>query len=67
MTKSQAKALFDQLYPADSFIHFTGSKMRKTLDTIARAEAWNNFTDELCKSRRISAKQYDTWTHPWRD
>lgn len=28
------------------------------------AEAWNNFTDYLCKSGEITNKQYASWTHP---
>ena len=33
-------------------------------DTCARSEAWNNWTDSLCKDRRISDWQYENWTHP---
>ena len=33
-------------------------------DYPARRESWNNFTDWLCKSRKITQKQYDTWAHP---
>ena len=33
-------------------------------DAIARREAWNNWTDGLCKDRRITSWQYDNWTHP---
>lgn len=29
-----------------------------------RAEAWNNFTDYLCKDGLITMKQYETWCHP---
>lgn len=29
------------------------------------AEAWNNFTDALCKSGQITLKQYETWTTPF--
>lgn len=36
-------------------------------DIIARIEAWNNFTDYLCKEQRITMKQYETWTLPFRD
>jgi hypothetical protein len=35
-----------------------------TLDTIALSEAWNNWTDSLCKSRVISDWQYENWSHP---
>ena len=33
-------------------------------DKPARAEAWNNFTDQLLKSGHITRHQYDTWQHP---
>ena len=35
-----------------------------TIDTIASSEAWNNWTDSLCKSRIISDWQYENWSHP---
>lgn len=28
-------------------------------------EAWNNYTDSLCKDGRITPRQYDTWTNPF--
>lgn len=34
------------------------------IDKPARAEAWNNFTDWLCKEKLITMKQYETWEHP---
>ena len=33
-------------------------------DIPARSEAWNNWTDSLCKDRRISDWQYENWSHP---
>lgn len=33
-------------------------------DYVARSEEWNNWTDSLCKDRRITLRQYETWTHP---
>ena len=33
-------------------------------DNAARSEAWNNWTDSLCKSRIISDWQYENWSHP---
>ena len=33
-------------------------------DRPRRAEAWNNFTDALCKAKRIRREQYDLWAHP---
>lgn len=35
------------------------------MDVIARREAWNNFTDFLCKDNRITDKQYNEWECPW--
>lgn len=34
-------------------------------DMSARREAWNNWTDALCKEGRITAKQYDSWDGPF--
>jgi len=34
-------------------------------DRPAKCEAWNNFTDGLCKDRFISLRQYETWTNPF--
>ena len=34
-------------------------------DTVWRREAWNNFTDALCKNRQITSRQYDTWVNPF--
>ena len=33
-------------------------------DWPARCEAWNNWTDALCKDGEISAWQYANWSHP---
>ena len=33
-------------------------------DNAARCEAWNNWTDSLCKNGIISAWQYENWSHP---
>jgi hypothetical protein len=33
-------------------------------DYIARSEAWNNWTDSLCKDGQISDWQYENWSHP---
>lgn len=35
------------------------------IDRVARAEAWNNFTDALCKDGRITMKQYENWANPF--
>lgn len=34
------------------------------LDGPARREAWNNFTDYLCKAGEISDWQYANWSQP---
>lgn len=33
-------------------------------DYVARSEAWNDWTDSLCKDGEISDWQYDNWSHP---
>lgn len=33
-------------------------------DWPARSEAWNNWTDSLCKDGQISDWQYDNWSQP---
>ena len=35
-----------------------------TPDYPARREAWNDFTDQLCKGGMISYRKYETWGHP---
>ena len=34
------------------------------IDIPARSEAWNNWTDAMCKDGHISDWQYENWTHP---
>jgi len=34
------------------------------IDECARSEAWNNWTDGLCKDNQISDWQYENWTQP---
>ena len=33
-------------------------------DWPARSEAWNNWTDHLCKNKEISDWQNENWSHP---
>ena len=33
-------------------------------DLPARREAWNDYTDDLCKSGQISERQYNNWSQP---
>ena len=35
-----------------------------SFDEPMRSEAWNDYTDSLCKDYRISNWQYENWTHP---
>lgn len=34
-------------------------------DTIAKCEAWNNYTDALCKEGYITLKKYESWSNPF--
>lgn len=34
-------------------------------DTIAKCEAWGNYTDALCKDGDITLRQYENWTNPF--
>tara|TARA_R100001594_G_C3993356_1_gene252920 strand:+ start:398 stop:637 length:240 start_codon:yes stop_codon:yes gene_type:complete len=36
----------------------------KGVDKCMRREAWNNWTDSLCKDGRISDWQYENWSQP---
>lgn len=35
------------------------------IDSPMRSQAWNDYTDYLCKDKRITSKQYNTWTNPF--
>jgi hypothetical protein len=56
MTKKEAEQEFKGLYNNDlsRFKH----------DRPGIRQAWNDFTDYLCKDGRISDKQYHNWTQP---
>ena len=34
-------------------------------DKPAVREAWNNYTDELCKRGKITSRQYESWSNPF--
>ena len=34
-------------------------------DWTALREAWNDWTDALCKDGEITSKQYETWSNPF--
>ena len=35
------------------------------VDSCMRAEAWNNYTDMLCKDQQITSSQYHNWSNPF--
>lgn len=61
MTKAAAVKLFRALVLPQLRTRYEADGIP---DYPARSEAWNNWTDELCKTGQITAEQYDTWTHP---
>jgi hypothetical protein len=59
MTKAQALALFrEEILPA---VHARYGRY----DRVAVREAWNDYTDGLCKDRQITRYQDQTWTNPF--
>jgi hypothetical protein len=34
-------------------------------DVVAKREAWNDFTDMLCKEGDITMNQYNNWSNPF--
>lgn len=59
MTKAQALAEF-RAHILPSVIARYGRS-----DRVAICEAWNNYTDALCKDGRIREYQYSTWSNPF--
>ena len=59
MTKVEAVKVFRTLF---SNLLATKGKNR---DQPAIDQAWNDWTDSLCKDNSITAKQYESWTHPF--
>ncbi len=61
MTRDEAIEQFDNyVLPVVIQLHEQDGKF----DECPRSEAWNNWTDAMCKDRRISDWQYENWTHP---
>lgn len=59
MTKKQAEQLFrSEVLPS------IVEQERNGRDGPRRAEAWNNWTDMLCKDGQITDWQYTNWHHP---
>ena len=62
LTKKTALAIFkEELTEATQNGTWTFSKS----DVTAKREAWNNYTDGLCKDGMITEHQYDTWANPF--
>ena len=60
MTKREAVTEFRVIFP-ELFVKRNG----KIVDRPMLDEAWNNWTDALCKDKQITQKQYDCWVHPF--
>lgn len=62
LTKKEAVKMFrDEILPS---IRERCEKDGR-VDRLARREAWNNFTDSLCKDGQITSRQYNTWNSPF--
>ena len=59
MTKAEAVQNFRDLWKQET----KGSRFY--YDTIAKREAFNNYTDSLCKEGKITLKQYENWGQPF--
>tara|TARA_R100000655_G_scaffold668_3_gene2895 strand:- start:115 stop:303 length:189 start_codon:yes stop_codon:yes gene_type:complete len=59
ITKQEALLSFREAWKAET----KGSRFY--YDTIAKREAFNNYTDSLCKEGKITLKQYETWGNPF--
>ena len=59
MTKAEAVQNFRDLWKRET----KGSRFY--YDTIAKREAFNNYTDSLCKEGKITLKQYESWGNPF--
>lgn len=60
MTKKQALRDFKEHVLPNIPLRHNGK-----VDEVARSEAWNNYTDALCKDGQITLKQYESWTNPF--
>ncbi len=61
MTRDQAIEIFD-----NHILPIVKQNMEQdgVPDIPARCEAFNNWTDAMCKDGQISDWQYDNWSHP---
>lgn len=62
LTKKEALQEFNQ-YILPHVVHTYEQDGIK--DHPARREAWNDYTDTLCKDGRITDWQYSFWTNPF--
>lgn len=60
LTDGQVVEIFRQTHP--NILFYNGGE---TIDYIARIEAFNNFTDSLCKDGMISEQQYNNIANPF--
>ena len=62
MTKPQAEAVFRKHHLP--LIKGHEARQGRSVDGPVRREAWNNFTDMLCKGGLITGTQYHNWVQP---
>lgn len=60
LTKKQVLADFREMWN-----EFLQSEPQWKGDSIAKREAFNNYTDSLCKDGLITDYQYHNWTNPF--
>jgi hypothetical protein len=59
LTKKTALSIFkEEIALSANAASFKGDK-------VALCEAWNNFTDMLCKDNLITDAQYNNWANPF--
>ena len=61
MTKREAEQEFRNTVLPLVVEHYEADGIR---DKPARSEAWNDWTDGLCKDGQITEWQYENWQHP---
>jgi hypothetical protein len=59
-TKKEARFIFSEIWR-----DMVTQNRSLTTDRIAKSEAWNNFTDSLCKGNTITDSQFRKWTNPF--
>jgi|TARA_R110000796_G_scaffold9918_1_gene33434 hypothetical protein len=58
LTKKTALSIFKEEVNTPQNANLKGDK-------VALCEAWNNFTDMLCKDDLITDAQYNNWANPF--